>query len=241
MAYKSKRLLLEAVTKEMDAIRKLLTQLGTDVVNNAQFMMSQRVSDAQESLNDLRKLFDEVTERLEKPSINDLENMEPSDYVTTMMPLVTQYHRRLMIADRLTSCICTDLGAAGAVIILIGEGSTSVKTAYDPARPDVALAIEAILAALDNNTKQVLTEGVAEAEKQFGIADYPVSEIPEDSDLRIRYGDPIQEQDLERNRKAAFVINASNVVIKDRNGPTPRGATEEEIDSCLLVKEPGDE
>lgn len=248
MAYKSKRLLLEAITKEMDAIRKLLTQLGTDITENSQLMMSRRVSDAHESLNDLRKLFDEVVARLEKPSIDDLAEMKAADYVEAMMPLVTRYHQQLMAADMLVSCLCADLEAFGAVIILVGNGQTLVRAAHHPEHPEVALAMEAILTSIDEGTKKVVADGTAEAQRILGLAedqqdlaDTPVSDLPDDSDLRIRYADPIQEQDLERNRKASFIVDANGTVIKDRVGSCPRPATQEEIDSCLLVKEPGDE
>jgi hypothetical protein len=99
-----------------------------------------------------------------------------------MKPLVGNYHRQLMVADKLAPCLCEDLQATGCILMLIGDGKTIVRTAVDPNRPEVQLAVEAILQTLDGGIQQVMTEGVTEAEKQFGTV------VPE-SDLEKKEGD----------------------------------------------------
>ena len=97
---------------------------------------------------------------------------------------------------------------------------------------------------------QMLQQGIMEYENQAGI------EVPEDAIVRdpgappiftdddewprrIRYADPMQLQDAERNERAEFIVDMNGDVIKDRNDlPVPRKATQEEIDSCTLVKDP---
>ncbi len=99
-----------------------------------------------------------------------------------------------MVADKLTACLCEDLQATGCILMLIGDGKTIVRTAADPNRPEVQLAVEAILQTLDGGIKQVVTEGVTEAEKQLGITAPPDGEFdrgipmggsPDESDARL--------------------------------------------------------
>ena len=165
MSYKSARLLIEAINGEMDNLRK--TAMAVDGTHE---------SDIFEVMGTLRSLFDELAVKADRPSIDDVMKLPPGDYVATMKPLVGNYHRQLMTADNLTACLCEDLQATGCILMLIGDGKTIVRTAADPNRPEVQLAVEAILATLDGGIKQVMTEGVAEAEKQLGIV-VPESEL----------------------------------------------------------------
>lgn len=240
MSYKSPRLLVEAIHKEMDELRKLLMSEITP----------QKVTDdgqtAIETLNVLRGMFDELRVFSDRPTIDDVLKLTPGDYVATMKPLVANYHRQLMMVDKLAPALCEDLQASAVVMILIGvadDGKTKtfVRTAHDPAKSEVQLAVDVLLAAIDAGTKQVVEDGTAEAEKQLGIE--PPLRLNEDDapppPLRVRYADAIQDDDAERNRKAELVIDCYDVVVKDRNGPSGRKATQEEIDSCIVVKDPG--
>jgi hypothetical protein len=137
-------------------------------------------ADIFDSVGELRKMFDELAAKADRPSIDDVTKLSPDDYVATMKPLVGNYHRQLMVADLLASCLCEDLQATGVILMLIGDGKTIVRTAADPNRPEVQLAVEAILQTLDGGIKQVMTEGVAEAETQLGIV-VPESELEQKS------------------------------------------------------------
>jgi len=159
--FKSVRLLVESIHKEMDTLRK--------AVMNCELPGEKSVG-IYEAMGELRELFDELGAMADRPTIEDVTMQSPGDYVATMKPLVRNYHRQLMVADKLAPCLCEDLQATGCILMLIGDGKTVVRTAADPNRPEVQLAVEAILASLDQGTKQVMTEGVAEAEKQLGIA-----------------------------------------------------------------------
>jgi hypothetical protein len=167
MSYKSARLLVEAIHTQMDNLRKSAMAIdGTP----------DQKADIFEVMGTLRGLFDELAAKADRPSIDDVTKLSPGDYVATMKPLVGNYHRQLMTIDKLTACLCEDLLATGCILMLIGDGKTVVRTAVDPNRPEVQLAVEAILATLDGGIKQVMTEGVAEAEKQLGIV-VPESEL----------------------------------------------------------------
>jgi hypothetical protein len=174
MAFKSVRLLNEAIHNEIGKLR----------LNIGAIEPSSHVSAAQDALVELRKLFDELAAMAERPSIEDVTKLSPGDYVATMKPLVGKYHRQLMVVDRLAACLCEDLQATGCILMLVGDGKTIVRTAADPNRPEVQLAVETILASLDSGTKQVVTESVAEAEKQLGIApnddDVPMGGSPDE-------------------------------------------------------------
>lgn len=170
MAFKSVRLLNDAIHKEMDALRKVLmsTEPGA-VTDDGQTAL--------ETVNVLRNLFDELAAKADRPTIEDVTKLTPGDYVATMKPLVRTYHQQLMTVDLLAPCLCEDLQANGCIIMLIGAGKTVVKTAIDPNSPEeVKLAVEAVLATLDGGIQQVVTEGVAEAEKQLGITTPPDGE-----------------------------------------------------------------
>ena len=238
MGYKSPRLLAEAIHKEMEELRKLMMSATPGAVTDDG-------QTAIETLNILRGMFDELAAFSERPSIDDVLKLSPGDYVATMKPLVAKYHRQLMAVDKLAPALCEDLQASAAVVIVMGVADdgkmkTFVRTAHDPNRPEIALAVETLLAAIDTGTQQILAEGVDEAEKQLKIADQPI-DAPSDQPLRVRYADTILPDDFDRNDVAELVIDANGDVIKDRNGagPVPRAATQEEIDSCILVKDPG--
>ncbi len=168
MAYKSIRLLNEAIHKEMEALRKLLMSTTPGAVTD----------DGQtpiETLNVLRTMFDELAAKADRPTIEDVTKQSPGDYVATMKPLVGQYHRQLMTIDKLAACLCEDLQASGCILMLIGDGKTVVRTAVDPAREEVQLAVEIMLTSLDEGMKKVAEEGVAAAEQQLSI-DAPVEQ-----------------------------------------------------------------
>ena len=178
--YKSTRLLVEAVHKEMEALRKLLMSTTPgDVTDDGQ--------SAIETLNIIRSLFGELAAKADRPTIEDVVKLSPVDYVATMKPLVGNFHRQLMVADRLAPCLCEDLQAAACVLILIGDDKTIVRTAHDPNRPEIQLAVETLIESIDTTFNQVVKEGVAAAEKQLGI------EVPENPELEsidegVRFG-----------------------------------------------------
>jgi len=155
MAFKSSRLLHEAINKEMQDLTKKL--------------MNDNSSGAAESMIDLRKLIEEMTTLADRPAIDDVLEMSPGDYVKTMKPLVGKYHRQLMVADALCACLNEDLQANGTILMLIGDEKTVVRTAHDASRPEVGLAIEVILASLDSGSKEMLSAGAAELEKMAGL------------------------------------------------------------------------
>lgn len=163
MAFKSVRLLNEAIHKEMDALRKLL--MGAEpgsVTDDGQ--------SAIETLNLMRGLLDELAAKADRPTIEDVMQQSPGDYVATMKPLVRKYHQQLFVTNTLAPCLCEDLQATGIVLMLIGDGKTVVRTATDPNNPEVGLAVEIILQSLDEGMKKVAEEGAAVAEQQLGIA-----------------------------------------------------------------------
>jgi hypothetical protein len=229
MAYKSVRLLVEAIHTEMGVLKKYLSTIEP---------MTPANDEAQDSWIELRKLFDEMAAFADRPTLEDVVKLSPTDYVATMKPLVGNYHRQLMTADQLTACLCEDLQATGTLLVLIGDGKIVIRSAHDPDRPDVAIAIEAMIETLDHGLKQVVEEGVTEAEKKLGLADQPIDQ-PDDRPLRVKYADRIIQDDFERNARAELVIDCDDIVVKDRNGEVGRKATQEEIDSCITVKDPG--
>lgn len=177
MSYKSVRLLTEAIHSKFDEVRKaamrVIPQPGDSV--NA-------VAEEHERLKELRQLIDELSAKADRPTIDDVVKLSPADYVATMKPLVGQYHRLLMAnGDLLASCLCEDLQTIGIAVLLIGDQKTSVRTAYDPNHPEAAIAIEALIQTIDKGMLQVMTEGVAEAEKQLGI-EVPVNPLLETKD-----------------------------------------------------------
>jgi hypothetical protein len=149
--YKSTRLLVEAVSSEMDGVRRILMAQA-----NAPTMS------AMEAMNGLRALVDQLAAKADRPTVDDVKGMPPADYVATMKPLVAEYHRLLLARDLLAPCLCEDVQAIACVVILIGDGKTVVRGAHDQARPEAALAVEAIIASIDDGTKRVVAEGAAQ-------------------------------------------------------------------------------
>lgn len=168
MNYKSTRLLVETIHREMEVVRKIL------MVQN-----SEPTTSAIETMNELRVLVEQLAVKADKQSLDDLADLTPGGYVAAMKPLVANYHRQLMVADRLVPCLCEDLQAVGCVVVLIGDGKTVVRTAHDPNRPEVAIAVDAILAAIDAGTKKVVADG-EEALRAAGLPGLPANDDPDD-------------------------------------------------------------
>lgn len=150
--YKSTRLLVEAINSEMDAVRK--AAMGNMALG---------------SLNELRDLVAQLVKKAERIALEDLTVMaesDPAEYVAAMMPFVAEYHRQLAPLDLLAPCLCQDLRVSACLVILVGDGASSVRAAHDPARPDVALVVETLIASLDAGTKQVAGEA-AEVKRQL--------------------------------------------------------------------------
>ena len=181
MSYKSVRLLNDAIHKQMDELRKNI--MG---VEPSAWGGTTNKEETFEALDDLRKLLDELAAKADRPTIDEVTKQSPGDYVATMKPLVGLYHRQLMAFDKLAPCICEDLQASGVVLMIIGDGKTVVRTAVDENRPEIQLAVEIILQALEQGTQQTMTEGVAEAEKQLGI--------PQDGDAPPELEQPEPEE-----------------------------------------------
>lgn len=168
MSYKSTRLLVEAIYSGMEMLRKQLMSMPPDPDAR-----DAKCGESIETLNELRGLIDELQVMADKPTIDGVTKLSPGEYVATMKPLVANYHRQLMSIDKLAPCLCEDLQASGVILMLIGDGKTVVRTSYDPAREEVQLAVEAILATLDGGIKTVMTEGVEQVEQQLGIEARP--------------------------------------------------------------------
>lgn len=167
--FKSVRLLVESIHKEMDELRKS--------VMNCELPGEKSVG-IYSAMGELRELFDELGAMADRPTIEDVTKQSAGDYVATMKPLVRKYHQQLMTVDKLAPCLCEDLQATGCVLMLIGDGKTIVRTAVDPNRPEVQLAVEAILQTLDGGIQQVMTEGVTEIEKLNAVGESADMGVP---------------------------------------------------------------
>lgn len=141
--YKSTRLLVEAINKAMDAVRK--AAMGN-------------IPLPWDHLNELRDLVAQLTKRADRTALEDVPEMEPADYVATMKPLVAAYHRQLADRSMIPACLCMDLRASACVVILVGDQGSLVQAAHDPGRPDAALVVETLLASLDGGAKQVAAD-----------------------------------------------------------------------------------
>jgi hypothetical protein len=161
----------------MDTLRKQLMAMPPEADAR-----DAKCGEAIEGLNDLRKMFDELAAKADRPTIEDIRQQPPADYVATMKPLVRNYHQQLMSIDKLAPCLCEDLQASGVVLMLVGDGKTVIRTAVDPNREEVQLAIEIILQSLDEGMKKVAEEGVEAAEQQLGIT------APEQGDCKVALG-----------------------------------------------------
>ncbi len=149
--YRSTRLLIEAVNREMESVRK--AAMGNIALG---------------PLNELRDLLAQLVKKAERIALEDLVGMaeaDPAGYVAAMMPFVADYHRQLAPRDLLAPCLCRDLRVPACVVILVGDEGSRVRAAHDPDRPDVALIVETLLASLDEGTKKVAAEAAAAQEK----------------------------------------------------------------------------
>lgn len=155
--YKSTRLLIEATNRAMDEVRKA-------AMGNIALPWT--------ALNELRNLVEQLAEKANRTALEDvsIQNMTPGDYVATMKPLVATFHRQTMAANMLAPCLCEDLQALACVLILVGEGKTVVRASHVSDRPEIALAVETIVASIDAGTKQV----VSEAEAAMSALEAPV-------------------------------------------------------------------
>jgi len=150
--YRSTRLLVEAINREMEAVRK--AAMGNMALG---------------SLNELRDLVAQLAKKAERTAVEDVPELAPGDYVATMKPLVAEYHRQLASRNLLADCLCMDLRVPACVLILVGDQGSSVRTAHDPSRPDAALVVETLLASLDEGTKKVAADAAAAKEAFAGI------------------------------------------------------------------------
>jgi hypothetical protein len=155
MGYKSVRLLTEALNTQMEELRKRL--MGVTPELRDEFALDQ--------LNELRKLTEELAEKANRQTLEEVQALPPAQYVQAMKPLVANFHRSLMTADILPACLCEDLRANAVVLFLIGDGNTIVRASHDPSKPEVALVVEAIINGLDETMKSLAESGISEAEK----------------------------------------------------------------------------
>ena len=151
MSYKNPRLLIEKLNQEVKSLRErlMLASAATTVDR-----IIDRLCEGQDQLNDVSKLINELGTMAMRPSIDDVTKLSPGEYVATMKPLVANYHRALMGADKLAPCLLEDLQAFGCILILLGDEKSVVRTAHDPAHPTIALVMESMLEAMDSGTKQ---------------------------------------------------------------------------------------
>lgn len=147
VSYKSTRLLVEAINREMESVRK--AAMGNMALG---------------SMNELRDLVAELAKKAERVAVEDVPEMAPADYVATMKPLVAEYHHLLSARSLIAECLCMDLRVPACVLIVIGEQDISVRAAHDPRRPDAALAVETLVAALDDVVKK-MTAGASPDEQ----------------------------------------------------------------------------
>jgi hypothetical protein len=162
MSYKSPRLLIEAIYKEMQETTKRL--MNDDPQGGIMHM------------KDLRALVDELATMAMRPSIDDVTKLSPGEYVATMKPLVANYHRALMVADKLVPCLLEDLQAFGCILVLLGDEKSIIKVGHDPNHPTVALVMEAMMEAMDSGAKQIANNAAKVFEEATGV------EVPDKSE-----------------------------------------------------------
>jgi len=150
--YRSTRLLIEAVNREMDAVRK--AAMGNMALG---------------SLNELRDLVAQLIKKAERLALEEVQELEPAKFVATMKPLVANFHRILVGHDLLANCLCEDLRLPACVVILVGDDGSRVRAAHDPNRPDAALIVETLIASLEGGAKQVAVDAAAATEAFSGI------------------------------------------------------------------------
>lgn len=158
--YKTVRLLVEAVNREMEAVRK--AAMGNMALG---------------SLNELRDLVEQLAKKAERVAVEDVQDFPPDKFVATMKPLVANYHRLLAVHNLLPNCLCEDLRVPACVVILVGDEGSMVRAAHDQNRPDMQLVVETIINALESGTKQVATEAAA-ATEAFSEIDQQAGAVP---------------------------------------------------------------
>lgn len=152
--YKSTRLLVDAVNRELDEVRK--AAMGNMALG---------------SLNDLRDLVAQLIKKAERVAVEDVSDLAPVDYVMTMKPAVAEYHRLLLNYNQIAPCLCMDLRAAAVILVIVGDGSSTVKTAHDPNRPDAAFIVEAMVGALDDGMKAMAEQVSKASEAIAGVTE----------------------------------------------------------------------
>lgn len=136
--YGSARLLVEAVDREMENVRR--AAMGNMALG---------------PLNELRDLVAQLSEKASRIAVDDLPGLPATEYVAKMKPVVADYHRALAANDLLAQCLCMDMRASGCVLVMLGDDKTSVKAAHDPGKPGAEKAVGALLAALDDGARRV--------------------------------------------------------------------------------------
>jgi len=198
--YKSTRLLVEAVNREMESVRK--AAMGNLALG---------------SLNELRDLVAQLVKKAERIALEDLTGMaetDPAGYVAAMMPFVAEYHRQLAPRDLLAPCLCRDLRVPACVVILVGDEGSRVRAAHDPERPDAALIIETLLASLDEGTKKVAADAAAAKEAFAGIDRQVVDPVQPESS-------PLTFETIEAGAEAALQWPSRSAMLNDYDSFDP--------------------
>ncbi len=200
-SYKSTRLLIEAVNREMDSVRK--AAMGNMALG---------------ALNELRDLVGQLAKKAERPTLEEVQEMAPADYVAAMKPLVAKYHLQLMIAGQLAPCLCMDLRLAACVVILVGDESSIVRAAHDPERPDAALIVETIIASLDSGTKRVAQEAAELQEKSSLVYDGIDRQVGEPVQYETT---PLTIETIEEGARITLSRGSIGVVVDEVGNVTP--------------------
>lgn len=185
--YKSTRLLVEAINREMADVRK--AAMGNMALG---------------SLNELRDLVGELIKKAERTALDDVADLAPAEYVATMKPVVARYHQQLMQRDLLAPCLCMDLRANACVMILIGDTGTVVRTAVNPDKPDAGLAVEGLLAAFDEHTKRIAAEVAAVTPEQAASAFEGIERQVADNPLDRLKTTPLTVEALEEGARVTI-------------------------------------
>jgi hypothetical protein len=176
--YKSTRLLVEAVNREMESVRK--AAMGNLALG---------------SLNELRDLVSELAKKADRLALEDVRELAPADYVAAMKPLVAEYHRLLAAHDLLVPCLREDLGLNAVVLIMMDDTRSVVRTIHRPDRPEFEIAVGAVVAAIEVGAKKAMEEGIADLETRLG-ASPTVPELSPDGEPELA-GDDLEHQQLE--------------------------------------------
>ncbi len=157
--YKSTRLLVEAINKAMEAVRK--AAMGN-------------IPLPWDHLNELRDLVASLAEKASRTAVDDLPDLEPAEYVAAMKPLVSTYHHQLAKAGMLTGCLCEDLRANACILVLVGDEKSTVQVSHDPGRPDSKLIVDTIVSGIEGVFNQVAAlEAAIDQAGAFGVTADP--------------------------------------------------------------------